>query len=30
VVAIAQAAWTAEVIAAYEAAQVAARETQGV
>ena len=30
VVAIAQAAWTAEVIAAYEAAQAAARETQGV
>ena len=29
VVAIAQAAWTAEVIAAYEAAQ-AARETQGI
>jgi hypothetical protein len=30
VVAIAQAAWTAEVIAAYEAAQVADRETLGV
>ena len=27
---LAQTAWTAEVIAAYEAAQAAARETQGV